>query len=117
MVIKSKSRFFFRVFFPIYLLVVFLSTSVLMISPASAGDNLYLTGILKRVNVKEGTIVVDVLSQSCPGSRVFSVNRASALQGQEEGKFSFSINSSSCKGSVIYKITSPIVRDRVRKKE
>ncbi|MGD0885950.1 MAG: hypothetical protein ABSA46_13975 [Thermodesulfovibrionales bacterium] len=108
---KSKARFFFLVFFPICLLVLFLSTSVLMISSATAGDNLYLTGILKSVNVKGGTIVVNVISQSCPGPRTFSVN-AAGLQGLEGGKFSFSINSSSCKGNVIYKIIPPIVRNK-----
>ena len=108
---KYKARFFFLFFVPICLLVVFLSTLLVTSPPVSAGDELYLTGILKSVDVKSGTIVVDVLSQSCPGLRRFSVDGAAGLQGSEGVKFSFSINSSSCKGNVIYTVISGPIRN------
>ena len=92
-------------------LVLVISSPVLVSSPISAVDELYLTGILRSVDVKSNTIVVDVLSQSCPGPKRFSVSNARFLQGREGGKISFSINSSSCKDSVIYRITSPIMRN------
>jgi len=109
---KSKARFSLLFFFPICLLVVFLLASVLLSSPASAGDELYLTGILQSVDVKSGTIVVNVISQSCPGLKRFSVDDATGLQGLKGVKVSFSINSSSCTGSAIYKIISTVVRNR-----
>jgi len=92
-------------------LILFLAFSVLNISPVYAGDELYLTGILKSVNVNAGTIVVDVKSQSCPGLRTFSVGNVSGLQGLKGKKFSFRINSSSCKGNTVYKTISPLIRN------
>ncbi len=96
-------------------LILFLAFSVLNISLVGAGDELYLTGILKSVSVQadkiSGTIVVDVKSQSCPGLRTFSLDDAVRLKGLEGKKFSFGINSSSCKGNTVYKIISPIIRN------
>jgi len=92
-------------------LVPVISSLILMSSPLIAGDELFLTGILRSVDPKSNTVVVDVLSQSCPGPRRFSVGNARVLQGREGGKVSFSINSSSCNGNVIYRITSPIMRN------
>ncbi|HXX53720.1 MAG TPA: hypothetical protein VEI28_04025 [Thermodesulfovibrionales bacterium] len=85
-------------------LVSVFSCSVLMSSTASALDELYLTGIVKSIDMKSGTIVVNVISQNCPGARRFSVANAPALQGLQDEKVSFSINSSACKGSEIYRI-------------
>jgi hypothetical protein len=86
------------------LLVLILAFSVLSIHSVQAVDELYLTGIVRNVYLKSGLVVVDVKSQSCPGVRQFSVDNVYSLQGFEGGKISFSINSSSCKGSTIYKI-------------
>jgi len=78
-------------------------------SPAYAGDELYLTGIVKSVDVNSGTIVVDVQSQSCPGLRRFSVEDASGLQRLKKGeKVSFTVDSPACKDNTIYKILSLI---------
>ena len=85
-------------------LVSILAFSVLSIHSVQAVDELYLTGIVRSVYLKSGLVVVDVKSQSCPGVRQFSVDNIYSLQGFEGGKISFSINSSSCKGSTIYKI-------------
>jgi len=92
-------------------LVLALPSAVLISSPVSAGDELYLTGILRSVDVKSGTIVMDVLSQSCPGLRRFSIENAGDLRGSEGVKFSFTINSSSCKGAEIYRIVSALIRN------
>ena len=112
---KTKSRFSFLVIFPICFLVVFLLSLALMSSPANAGDELYLTGILQSVHVKAGTtagtITVDVISQSCPGWRIFSVDDATVLEGLQGVKVSFSINSSSCRSGETYKIISKVIRN------
>lgn len=105
---KSKARISFLVIFLGCFLVVFLSTLVLMGSLVSAADELYLNGVVQSVDVKSGTIVVDVKSQSCPGLRRFSVGNAAGLEGLEGEKVSFSINGSNCRSGAMYKIISTI---------
>jgi hypothetical protein len=106
---KDNVRVTFLFFFICCFVVLIFGSLYLIGSPVYAGDELYLTGIVKSVDVNSGTIVVDVQSQSCPGLRRFSVEDASGLQGLNKGeKVSFTIDGSACKDNAIYKIMSLI---------
>jgi hypothetical protein len=87
-------------------LILIVAFSFLSIYSTEAADELYLTGILKSVDIISGTVMVDVKSQNCYGFKRFKVDNASELRGLEGKRISFSIDSPACKGGTLYKIIS-----------
>jgi hypothetical protein len=88
------------------LLIWVVAFFVLCIHSSEAVDELYLTGILRTVDANSGIVVVDVMSQSCPGLRRFKLDKITDLEGLEGKKISFSIDSSVCRRDEVYKITA-----------
>lgn len=62
------------------------------------GENLSLWGVVKSINLKTGSIVVDVNSGGCAGERTFKFNsKESKLKSDISGKkVHFSLDSSEC---------------------
>jgi hypothetical protein len=85
------------------LAVVFLVLYVLPVH-AYAGDELFLTGIVKEIDHTTRTVLVDVKSSSCHGLRKFTVDDASQLDDFVNEKIDFSIDSSTCKSGEVYKM-------------
>ncbi len=70
-----------------------------------AEDELSLTGIVKSLNVKTKTVVINVKSSSCRGLRTFAVDNPDDYQDLVDQKIIFSIDSSICKRNETYRIT------------
>ncbi|MCL5024101.1 MAG: hypothetical protein M1497_12190 [Nitrospirae bacterium] len=87
----------------VFIVLVF-AFLVLTTHHAKAVDELYLTGFLNSVDVKSGTVVVNVKSRSCPGLRRFRVGKTEDVEGFVGKRVAFSIDSSVCKGGAIYRI-------------
>jgi hypothetical protein len=96
------------------LLILILVFSALSIYSAGAVDELYLTGVVMSIDLKSGTVLVDVKSHSCKGLHKFRVDNAQELEGLYGKKISFSINSSVCSASEIYKIVTITVEPEVK---
>jgi hypothetical protein len=86
------------------LFIVICAIFVLNIAVAAAVDELFLTGVVKNVDIKARSVTVDVLSKSCKGERHFSVDKASDYTGSIGKRISFTINSSSCEDNKSLKI-------------
>ncbi len=88
------------------LLISIVVFSVLSIHSVEAVDELYLTGVIRSIDLRAGTVTVDVKSRSCKGVRRFKFDNTIDMEGLEGKKISFSIDSSVCKVGGIYKITA-----------
>jgi hypothetical protein len=86
------------------LFIVICAIFVLNIAVAAAVDELFLTGVVKNVDVKARSVTVDVMSKSCKGERHFSVDKVSDYTGLVGKRISFTINSSSCEDNRSLKI-------------
>jgi len=86
------------------LLILAVALLILFIHPVYASDELFLTGIVKRVDLNKKTVVVDVRSQSCHGIREFTVDDASQLDDFVDQRIDFSIDSSTCEPGGVYKM-------------
>lgn len=88
--------------------VLFLLTAALLIlsiHPVYAADELYLTGIVKSIDHNTRTVVVDVQSSSCHGTREFVLDEPAALLEPFVGKkIDFTIDSSTCESGKVYKM-------------
>lgn len=101
-----KTKNYYVCFFLLFIFVA------LNIHSAYGVDELFLTGVVNRVDNKSKTVVVDVKSESCLGIRSFTVDYSSTLSSNLIGKeISFKIDSSTCKGDTIYKIKSDITKE------
>jgi len=87
------------------LLVSILAFSVLSIHSVGAVDELYLVGVIMGIDLKAGTVLVDVKSHNCKGLHRFRVDDASALGGLEGRKISFGLDSSVCRSEVLQKLS------------
>jgi len=85
-----------------------------MSSPADAVDELHLNGVLRSIDLRTDTIVVDVRSEGCRGLRRFRTDAAADLESSVGGKVSFFIDSSVCRGDTIYRITKITREGRIR---
>ena len=88
----------------VLIIILFFVSSVLSIHPGYASDELYLTGVVKSVDHASATVVVEVLSSSCRGTREFTVDELSALDDFLGKKIDFSIDSSTCESGKVYKM-------------
>ncbi len=72
------------------------------------GDNLSLWGVVESMDLKAGSIVIDVKSGSCPGVRTFKFDPGeSGLKGDITGKrVRFIIDSPICKEDETYTISN-----------
>jgi hypothetical protein len=95
------------------LLIWIVAFSVLSIHSVEAVDELYLTGVIRSMDLRAGTVTVDVKSQSCKGMRRFRFDNTIDMEGLEGKKISFSIDSSVCKAGGIYKITAMTLMQEV----
>lgn len=60
-------------------------------------DQLYLCGVVKEINAKEGKVRVKVTSEGCTGEKTFKVLRVQQLSKFVEGKTTcFMIDTSTC---------------------
>ncbi len=97
-VIMGKGQKYYRAF--IFLMIV--ASLILTAFPVLAVDELYLTGTLNSVDVRSGTVTVNVKSQHCRGLRRFRAENVSDLEGEAGREITFFINSQSCRGGTIY---------------
>ncbi len=67
-----------------------------------AVDELFLTGVVKKVDSIRGLVTVEVQSESCPGIMNFRVENGMDLEGSEGRRISFFINASTCSPHEIY---------------
>ncbi|MFA5073972.1 MAG: hypothetical protein WC539_08785 [Nitrospirota bacterium] len=72
--------------------------------PLYAEDELVLIGILKSINPKTNTVIVEVKSSSCRGLRTFTVGNAIELDDFINQKIRFQIDSSVCKKDTLYRM-------------
>ncbi|MCL2791056.1 MAG: hypothetical protein FWD79_10490 [Desulfobulbus sp.] len=71
-----------------------------------AGDVSRLCGIVQQVNTAKGTVTINVVSSSCPGTQAFQLPnaQAGALFHVDEMKC-FIIDSDQCADTAMHKIT------------
>ncbi|HMK55144.1 MAG TPA: hypothetical protein VK448_00735 [Dissulfurispiraceae bacterium] len=81
-----------------------------------ASDELNLTGVVKEVDARAGVVTIDVKSRSCKGIRTFKSDNIAIFDSQSGKIVSFFINSSSCSGNDVYKITKMISKGEVNEK-
>lgn len=86
------------------LFILTVALLILFIHPLYAGDELYLTGIVKSVDHNTKIVVVDVQSASCHGVRKFTADYPSELDESVGKIINFSIDSSTCKDNEVYKM-------------
>lgn len=64
---------------------------------ADKTDQLYLCGVVKEINAKEGKVLVKVTSEGCTGEKTFYVRRVQQLSKFVEGKSTcFMIDTNTC---------------------
>lgn len=73
---------------------------------AMAVDELYLCGIVKDVDSRSETVIVDVKSESCQGERRFRVSQAVIKSFIPKSEKCFSIDSDTCVRAKIYDVVS-----------
>jgi len=72
---------------------------------AIAEDELYLCGIIKDINQKNETIIIDVQSKSCHGLRKFKLHTLKEMQSvNTDERKCFFIDSNRCNVGFIYNI-------------
>ena len=68
---------------PLNILLLFVYYSIfaftIMSENASANDDLYLCGVVKKVNTQEKNVLVHVTSEGCTGDKIFDVSQALQL--------------------------------------
>ena len=94
----ERRKDIYRVIFPPLVLFLF----ILNIQTVQATDELYLTGILKKVDPMQSLVTVEVQSESCPGIMTFRVAEILQLEGSEGKKISFFIDTSACTPNEIH---------------
>ena len=97
---RSRSSGLFAVLF----MGIFLFALTMIGQPAFAVDELYLKGTIKSVNAVTGLVMVDVVSSSCSGMRIFKADKLEMLEAYVDQKVSFSIDSNKCEVKEIYTI-------------
>ena len=88
----------------VLIFVLTLLSPILSLHPGYASDELYLTGVVKSVDHASATVVVEVLSSSCRGTREFTVDEPDMLDDFIGKKIDFSIDSSTCESGKVYKM-------------
>ena len=83
---------------------ILVSLLIFYVGAVYATDELFLTGVVKHVDPREGLVTVDVKSGSCPGVKAFRTEDILKLEGAEGKKISFFINSSTCSPAETYAI-------------
>lgn len=86
----------------ISLLLTIILFLLLCINFVTAGDELFLTGIVKNINPKSGIATIEVKSGNCSGTRIFQTEDISELEDLQGKTISFFIDSPTCKGNEIY---------------
>lgn len=86
--------------------LVLLGMSCLLPTSSYADDELYLCGIVRQIDIANGTAVIDVTSENCPGSREFKTTANADLSPNDvDVRKCFFIDSDSCKSGYVYTIT------------
>jgi len=84
---------------------VFIATFLFLavnICPVHAVDELFLTGVVKKVDSIRSLVTVEVQSESCPGIMTLRVEDDMDMEGSEGRRISFFINTSTCSPHEIY---------------
>lgn len=80
------------------------------VGPVRADDELSLFGVIQGIDEKEPSITVDVLSDSCPGTRTFTYNPADIavpdnVQVIIGKKIRFVLDGPACSDQIMHAIT------------
>jgi len=87
------------------IICAFMFPGILFCTQAFAMDNLFLCGIVKKVDARKALVSIDVKSGSCPGLRQFQLAAPQAASRFIVGeKQCFPIDSSHCNDNIIHKI-------------
>jgi len=86
-------------------LISILVFSALCIHSVGAVDELYLVGVIMSIDLRAGTVLLDVKSHNCKGLHRFRVDDVSELSGLEGSKISFGLDSSVCKRDGLQKLS------------
>ncbi len=90
----------------LFLGIFMITLLVLNLGHVYAVDELFLNGIVKRVDVAKKTVTIDVLSTSCRGIRKFAVEKPLEFEDLEGDRIEYSIDSSTCRHDEIYSMLS-----------
>ncbi len=101
----DKTKYILSLLGMVVMLVV-LSTAV-----AAVEDELLQTGVVKSLNSMTKTVVIDVRSSSCRGTRTFTVAEPEAFEVLINKTIDFVINSNVCKPGEVYAIESLFVQE------
>lgn len=93
---RRRSKFL-SLFFPVVFLLF-----VLNVDTVSAADELFLTGIVKRIDPERHLVTVEVKSESCTGTMTFRIEDVSQLVASEGKKISFSTDTSICNPNEVH---------------
>ncbi len=88
-----------------FILILIGAFLVLNVPSAKAGDDdLDLTGIIKSVDEKQGTVTIKVLSSGCEGIKKFNYHDTLKASENIGKKVRFALDSEICNGNEIYRI-------------
>ncbi len=90
--------------FVVVLLLLLPALAFVHVRSVHATDDLYLAGILKSIDHDRKTVVVDVLSANCHGTREFSVDDPNELNFYLGKRIEFSIDSATCDSDTVYQL-------------
>lgn len=90
----------------VFLSIFIITLLVLNLVPAYAADELYLSGVVKYVDIVKKTVTIDVGSSSCRGTRIFTIEKPSQVETLVGKRIHFSIDSSTCRRDEVYSILS-----------
>jgi hypothetical protein len=76
------------------------------LGPAYAADELFLRGIVKSVDLVKKTVVIDVKSSNCRGTRIFTIEKPLEVEALEGERIDFSIDSSTCRNDEVHSMRS-----------
>ncbi len=88
----------------IFVFFLIAAISIITATPALSVDELFLAGVIKKIDMLQGLITVDVKSKSCIGLRTFKINNLSTYSLATNEHIYFTINSSSCLKDTVHTI-------------
>lgn len=89
-----------EIFSHLFILIVFFL--LFCFSSVYSSDELFLTGVVKQIDLKRSLVTVEVTSKSCSGDMKIRVDDISMLEGSTGKKISFFINASACDLNTIH---------------
>jgi len=106
---KTLPMKFQESFWMILCMLILLLPAIMLDRSVYATDELILSGIIKSVDQKRSTAIIQITSGSCRGTRTFKTEDPEYLAALAGRKISFRIESDSCKDDVIYTMHDLVV--------